>query len=109
MDQQEWCFLLIVDLEQILDLTNEQHQHTLLTDLKELLFPWRVQHLINGTIAATQSLGIAAHSLGTIQALRVPSVRDPKMSNLVVFPGRLQAPSFVRVYDDSGMIDAKIP
>ena len=96
-------------LEQVLDLTNEQHQHILDTNLQELLLPWRAKHLIDGTIAATQFLGTAAHTLGTIQALRVPSVRDPKTSNLIVFPERLKEPSFIRVYDDSGMINAKLP
>ncbi|WP_255349140.1 hypothetical protein [Kamptonema formosum] len=41
--------------------------------------------------------------------MKVPSARDPNSYNLVVFPDRLSANSFLRVYDDSGTISAQLP
>jgi hypothetical protein len=60
-------------------------------------------------LAPTQILGEAAYSLSSIEALKVPSARDPDNYNLVVFPDRLLANSFLRVYDDSGTIKAQLP
>src|ERR671931_265359 len=46
---------------------------------------------------------------GRFEALRVPSARDPSTDNLVVLPDRLRAGSSLRVFDDSGLIDALLP
>ena len=61
-----------------------------------------------GRVAPTQALGTVAYDQGRFEALRVPSAQDPKASNLVVFPDRLRPGSQVRVYDDSGLIDATL-
>lgn len=62
-------------------------------------------------MAPTQTLGSAAYNLQSIEALKVPSARDPNTYNLVVFVNRLSSSdnSFLRVYDDSGIIDARLP
>lgn len=60
-------------------------------------------------MAPTQMLGTAAYNLQSIEALKVPSARDLNTYNLVVFVNRLWANSSLRVYDDSGIIDAQLP
>jgi hypothetical protein len=54
-------------------------------------------------------LGTAAYNLQGIEALKVPSARDPNTHNLVVFVTRLSTNSSLQVYDDSGIIDAQLP
>ncbi|WP_071925507.1 RES family NAD+ phosphorylase [Chroococcidiopsis thermalis] len=60
-------------------------------------------------MALTQTLGSAAYNLQSIEAIKVPSARDPNTYNLVVFVNRLSDNSSLRVYDDSGIIDARLP
>jgi hypothetical protein len=60
-------------------------------------------------VAPTQVLGVAVYNLQNVEAIKVPSARDPKAYNLVVFPDRLAGSSFLQVYDDSGTIDARLP
>lgn len=62
-----------------------------------------------GQIAPTQILGETAYNLQNIEALKVPSARDPNTYNLVIFPDRLTNNSLLRVYDDSGTINAQLP
>jgi hypothetical protein len=57
----------------------------------------------------TQLLGEVIRDDGRIDALRVPSARDPSTDNLVVLPDRLRAGSPLRVFDDSGLIEAHLP
>lgn len=47
--------------------------------------------------------------IDSIEALKVPSARDESYHNLVVFADRLSTNSSLRVYDDSGIIDAQLP
>jgi hypothetical protein len=58
--------------------------------------------------APTQRLGLAAYAAG-LEALRAPSAKDPSAANLVIFPDALQPASTLRVFDDSGFIDASLP
>ncbi|MBW4494880.1 MAG: RES family NAD+ phosphorylase [Oscillatoria princeps RMCB-10] len=92
----------------VLDITAFDSQNTLSTNLQELTGNWRLMNAL-GQIAPTQTLGEAAYNLQTIEALKVPSARDPNSYNLVVFTDRLSANSFLRVYDDSGTINAQLP
>lgn len=46
---------------------------------------------------------------GQLEALRAPSAKDPSATNLVIFPDALQPASTLRVFDDSGFIDASLP
>lgn len=92
----------------ILDLTDFDNQRILGTNLQEITGNWVLMNA-QGQIAPTQILGEAAYNLQTIEALKVPSARDPNSYNLIVFPDRLSANSFLRVYDDSGTISAQIP
>ena len=102
--------LLSVDyqLQAILDICSSEHQSVLETNLSELIAPWRPLNA-EGTVASTQALGTAAYNLQSIEALKVPSARDPNIYNLVVFVNRLRVNSSLRVYDDSGIIDAQLP
>lgn len=95
-------------LSAVFDLTNLENQRALSTNLQELTGNWR---LLNGLghVASTQVLGEVAFSVPKIEALKVPSARNPKTYNLVVFPDKLLDSNFVRVYDDSGSIRAQLP
>ena len=101
--------LLSVDvtLSAILDLAFPQTQAVLNTNLQELTGSWLTVNAA-GHLAPTQTLGATVYGQKTIEALRVPSAQDPKATNLVIFPDRLRQGSQVRVYDDSGLIDAKL-
>jgi len=95
-------------LNAVIDITNFDNQQALATNLQELTGNWRLMNAL-GQIAPTQILGEAAYNLQTIEALKVPSARDPNSYNLIVFPDRLSANSSLRVYDDSGTINAQLP
>jgi hypothetical protein len=84
---------------------------TLDTNLSELKADWRYEHLVLNRNTATQVLGIAAFELGTIQAIKAPSARDPNFDNIIVFPGRLVPgePSYIEVYDDLSLIKFRLP
>lgn len=102
--------LLSVDygLQAILDICNPNTQSVLETTLSELIFPWRP---INAQrqLAPTQIFGTAVYDLQSIEALKVPSARDPNTYNLVILVERLKSDSSLRVYDDSSIINAQIP
>ena len=99
---------LYYQISTILDLTNPDNQSALGTNLQELTGNWLLMSM-RGEAAPTQTLGEAAYSLQSIEALKVPSARDPNTYNLVVFPDRLSVNSWLRVYDDSGTINARLP
>lgn len=102
--------LLSVDynLQAILNICNPNTQSVLGTDLSELIAPWRPVNA-QELIAATQMLGTAVYNSQNIEALKVPSARDPNTHNLVILVERLRSDSSLRVYDDSGIINAQIP
>ena len=102
--------LLSIDyeLQAVVDLTEPKAQQLLDSSLAELSAPWRALNAA-GTTAPTQLLGSVVHELSVIEALRVPSARDPATDNVVIFPDRLRSTSTVRVFDDSGLIDARLP
>src|ERR687883_634413 len=88
-------------LQLVVDLTDARVQGALGTTPDELCAPWRPLNAA-GQVAPTQLLGEVIRDDGRIDALRVPSARDPSTDNLVVFPDRLRAGSSLRVFDDSG-------
>ena len=95
------------DLSRVLDLTDPDVQSALATDRAELTAPWLLAQAAPGG-APTQRLGLAAHASG-LEALRAPSAKDPGAANLVIFPDGLLSTSALRVFDDSGFIDARLP
>ena len=101
-------------LELVLDLTELHNQEALQTNIQELTGVWLPDRLA-GNIPPTQLLGLAAHNTQDIQALKVPSqfssAVSPTSDNFVIFLDRLQpdSRSFLRVYDDSGTIQASYP
>lgn len=97
-----------VTLRAVLDLTQADVQQALGTNLQELTGSW-VAVNDQEAVAPTQQLGCACFEVGTIEALKVPSVRDPRAFNLAVFPDRLGEGSSLRVFDDSGIINARLP
>ena len=94
-------------LARVLDLTDVGVQRILETNLQELTAPWVLQQARSGS-APTQRLGLAVAEAG-IEGLRAPSSKNPSAANLVIYPGALQFNSTLRVFDDSGFIDAKLP
>lgn len=70
--------------------------------------PWR-ERLRRSEVPLTHELGRICFERGDIEALLVPSAKNPEAWNLAVFPDRLLEGSFLRVFDDSGMIDAHLP
>jgi RES domain-containing protein len=92
----------------VADLTDREIQATLGTDAEELCSPWRPLNA-RGQPAPTQELGAAIRATGRPEALKVPSARERTAHNLVIFPDRLAVDSVVRVYDDSGLVDARLP
>ena len=95
-------------LAAVIDLTDAHIRDTFRTTIEELCAPWR-PHNVAGRLAPTQALGGAIYAAGQIEALKVPSARDRTAHNVVVLPDRLSPVSAVRVYDDSGIIDAHLP
>lgn len=94
-------------LTRLLDLTDEGVQGMLETNPRELTAPWVLEQSRSGS-APTQRLGLAVAEAG-IEALRVPSAKNPSAANLVIYPKVLQPHSSLRVFDDSGFIDAQLP
>jgi RES domain-containing protein len=95
-------------LQWVVDLTDAAVQRAVGTTFDELCAPWRPLNAA-GHRAPTQLLGEVVRDAGTIEGLSAPSARDPSTANLVVFPDRLRADSSLRVFDDSGLIDAHLP
>ncbi len=95
-------------LKRVLDLVESTHQSALETNLQELTQSWRNVNA-EGRMATTQHLGMAVYDMQVIEALKVPSAKIDGAYNLVVFPDRLTGDSFVKVYDEDGLITAKIP
>ena len=81
---------------------------TLGLTVEALTEPWREQ-LRRGGVPLTHELGRTCFERGDIEALLVPSAKNPETWNLAVFPDRLTDGSSLRVFDDSGMIDARLP
>jgi RES domain-containing protein len=96
------------ELQAVVDLTDSAVRDMLSTNLVELCAPWRALNAA-GLSAPTQLLGGVVHELAVIEALRVLSARDPATDNLVIFPARVRSSSTVRVFDDSGLIEARLP
>jgi RES domain-containing protein len=101
--------LLSVDylLQRLVNLTDTETRNALHVTLQDLLGPWVLEQTVT-EVAPTQRLGLAIAGAG-IEALRVPSSKNPSSSNLVIFPRTVLEGSWLRVYDDSGFIDARLP
>ncbi len=97
-------------LNHILDLTNTNHQQILQTNLQELTGHW-LRITIQNQIAPTQELGQVAYDLKTIEAIKVPSAADSEANsyNLVIFLDRLDANSYIEVYDPTNTINLRLP
>lgn len=76
--------------------------------LEALTSPWR-DSLRRGETPVTHRLGTLAYERGDVEALLFPSTKNPATLNLAVLPDRLTEGSSLRVFDDSGMIEARMP
>jgi RES domain-containing protein len=76
--------------------------------LADLRASWR-DRLRRGDTPITHTLGSLAYQRGDVESLLVPSAKNPEAFNLAVLPERLRQGSSLRVFDDSGMIDARLP
>jgi hypothetical protein len=106
-------------LQDILDLTDPLMQSRLGTSISELTGEWRFPQALhlagNGALPPTQSLGRVAFETGRILGIRYHSAKNTGAGlGLVVFadrlrPGRPGFPSFLEVYDPSGLIEQRLP
>jgi hypothetical protein len=108
-----------VNLRTIVDLTDPITTESLLaTTGQELTGDWHsynqrltTPHLAIANprgLAPTQELGQALQQTG-IEGFLTPSAKMASVPNLVVFPGNLQAGSWVRVYDPFGRAIHSVP
>lgn len=103
-------------LQGILDLTDPEIQRRLETSLSELTGDWVLSQDLHqqgrGPLPPTQLLATIAYKLGTISAIRYRSAKSvQKGVNLMVFSDRLTSdrPSYLRVYDPSGLLQQTLP
>jgi RES domain-containing protein len=91
-----------VKLSAVLDVTTEEAQSKLGTDLVELTAPWRLK----SPCAPTQQLGGAAFADSRFEAIRYPCAPlhlvGQSGASLVIFRDRLQSGSSVKIYDPNG-------
>lgn len=94
-------------LSGVFDLREERVQQALGTNPQELTGMWVTS--TPEAPAPTQRLGLSLYEHGEVEAVLAPSARGPGATNLAVFPDRLKETSLLRVYDEEGVIDAKLP
>ena len=94
-------------LQRVLGL-NDETLRTLGLTVEEVTAPWR-EHLRHDQRPVTHDIGQVSFERGDVEALLVPSAKNPAALNLVVFPDRLVEGGSLRAFDDSGMIDARLP
>lgn len=94
-------------LHYVVDLRSTEVRERLRTNLQELTGAWAANPPDDP--APTQRLGRALHGDGNAEAILAPSARDPRSTNLAVFPDRLHATSLLRIFDEEGVIDARLP
>lgn len=97
-----------VNLERVLDLTDNNVLKSLGTTFDELTGPWRKQ-MIKKIFCPTQVLANVVYANGNVQAMRYPSAQGNEYSNLTIWEERVQLPSFVQVRDTTGTLSARIP
>lgn len=76
--------------------------------MADITAPWR-ESLRRNTTPVTHEIGRLGFERGDVEALLTPSAKNPASSNLALFPDRLMEGSSLRVFDDSDMIDARLP
>lgn len=103
-------------LERVLDLTEPDAQSRLGTSLAELTGDWVLSQDLHqegkGPLPPTQLVAKIAYEMGTVVAIRYRSTKNIKTGvNLVVFADRLTLgqPSYLSVYDPSGLLRQRLP
>ncbi len=97
-----------VSLENVLDLTQQNTQQLLGTDLTELTSSWQMQ-MLNSDVVPTHVLAEAAFATHHFQAIRFPSAQVVGQVNLVIWTGLLKEPSFVEILDRNSKLWRRIP
>ena len=96
-------------LTRSLDLTEPATQRALRTNLQELTGAWR-HYPAQGTEAPTQTLGPVCHQTSRFDGIRYPSSKNLAGGVcLAVFPDRLQASAYLKVYDPYGNLAQSLP
>jgi RES domain-containing protein len=93
-------FTIEVDLQAVVDLTSRANVHALGLTPADLIVEWKAV-LIAGGVPITHDIGSAARDAG-VEAIIVPSARQPGATNLVIFPDRLRHGSSVRIDPPDG-------
>ncbi len=94
-------------LQRVLQL-RDKALRTLGLTVEEVIAPWR-EDLRRNQTPVTHVIGRVSFERGDVEALLVPSAKNPATLNLAVFPDRLLEGSSLRVFDDSGIIDTRLP
>jgi len=84
-------FTVRVDLTRVLDLTLDDVQDALGTNLQELTGEWKALNAL-GRDAPTQRLGCVAFESALVQAIRYPSKLQPNRANMLLFKDRIDVP-----------------
>ena len=93
-------FTVDVDLQHVVDLTNDETLHALGVARAELTMEWRAI-VLDGKTPITHQIGASAH-LANIEALIYPSARLPGATNLAVIADKLRRGSSLRVNPADG-------
>jgi len=101
-----WVIINVeIQLNQVVDLTRASERRLIDTTVEESTGDWRGYLLRNPNPAVsppyytnvpTQRLGHAMHEVEKLEGFLTYSARSATRKNLVVFPGKLQAKSFVK-------------
>ena len=99
-DAPRIIFTVDVELQRVVDLTDDVVCALLRVSFDELITPWRLIVALR-RVPTTHALGAAARRAG-VEALIVPSAQHPGSKNLVVMPDRMLAGSSVTIHQPRG-------
>ena len=102
---------IVLSVERALQRVIRLHDEALWTlglTTGEVTAPWR-ESLRRDQMPTTHVIGHISFERGDVEALLVPSAKGPATLNLAVFPDRLLKGSSPRIFDDSGIINARLP
>jgi RES domain-containing protein len=97
-----------VNLEHILDLTDNAVLNALDTTVAELQGSWENQ-VAAGVCVPTHLLAETAYKTHRFQGMLFNSKESPRGINLIIWTNKVRTPSSVEVYDPTGKLAARIP
>ncbi len=93
---------ITVDLQSVVDLTNDENRNALGLHSDDLVSEWR-DLLAKFTLPPTHRIGEAARE-ADIEALLVPSARVSGSKNIAIIIDRLRNGSFFEIYRPAGFV-----